>query len=153
MSDDELRRLVDCARLTDIRNVSVEGQVDIHGEINEDVGDEGELPLSIETAVAVRDDSQGLMVSFAASFDRGPTSSAPATHMKIAVAVFYELRDQDKENLSQDLLRGFAEKVALYQALPFLREAFITLAARLRVPAPVLPLMPQDMGPGDLAVD
>ena len=126
--------------------------MDIHGEINEDVGDEGELPLSIEITVAVRD-SQGLMVSFAASFDRGPASSAPTTHMKIAVAVFYELRDQDKENLSQDLLRGFAEKVALYQALPFLREAFITLAARLRVPAPVLPLMPQDMGPGDLAVD
>ena len=153
MSDDELHRLVDCARLTDIRNVSVEGQVDIHGEINEDVGDEGELPLSIEITVAVRDDSQGLMVSFAASFDRGPTSSAPTTHMKIAVAVFYELEGWGRENLSQDLLRGFAEKVALYQALPFLREAFITLAGRLRVPAPMLPLMPQSMGPGDLAVD
>lgn len=153
MSDDELRRLVDCARLTDIRNVSVEGQVDIHGEINEDVGDEGELPLSFETAVAVRDDAQGLMASFTATFDRGSTSSAPATHMKIAVAAFYELEGWGRENLSQDLLRGFAEKVALYQALPFLREAFITLAGRLRVPAPMLPLMPQSMGPGDLAVD
>jgi len=153
MSDDELRKLVNCVQLVDIRTVSVEGRIDISDGVSEDIDDEGELPLSFETAVAVRDDSQGLMVSFAASFDRGPTSSAPATHMKIAVAVFYELRDQDKENLSQDLLRGFAEKVALYQALPFLREAFITLAARLRVPAPVLPLMPQDMGPGGLEVD
>ena len=70
--------------------------------------------------------------------------------MKIEVAVIYELRGWDREDLSQDLLREFAEKVALYQALPFLREAFVTLAGRLRVPAPVLPLMPKDMGPGDL---
>lgn len=153
MSDDELRKLVNCVQLVDIRTVSVEGRIDISDGVSEDIDDEGELPLSFETAVAVRDDAQGLMASFTATFDRGSTSSAPATHMKIAVAVFYELEGWGRENLSQDLLRGFVEKVALYQALPFLREAFITLAGRLRVPAPMLPLMPQSMGPGDLAAD
>lgn len=153
MSDDELRKLVSCVHLVDIRTVSVEGRIDISGGVSEDTDDEGELPLSFETAVAVRDDAQGLMASFTATFDRRPTSSAPATHMKIAVAVFYELEGWGGENLSQDLLRGFAEKVALYQALPFFREAFITLAGRLRVPAPMLPLMPQSMGSGDLAAD
>lgn len=153
MSDDELRKLVNCVQLVDIRTVSVEGRIDTSDGVSEDIDDEGELPLSFETAVAVRDDAQGLMASFTATFDRGSTSSAPATHMKIAVAVFYEFEGWGRENLSQDLLRGFAEKVALYQALPFLREAFITLAGRLRVPAPMLPLMPQSMGPGDLAAD
>ena len=154
MSDDELRKLVNCVQLVDIRTVSVEGRIDISDGVSEDIDDEGELPLSFETAVAVRDDAQGLMASFTATFDRGSTSSAPATHMKIAVAVFYELEGWGRENLSQDLLRGFTEKVALHQALPFLREAFITLAGRLRVPAPVLPLMPQNgMGLGSLAKD
>ena len=154
MSDDELRKLVNCVQLVDIRTVSVEGRIDISGGVSEDIDDEGELPLSFETAVAVRDDAQGLMASFTATFDRGSTSSAPATHMKITAAVFYELRGWDREDLGQDLLRGFAEKVALHQALPFLREAFITLAGRLRVPAPVLPLMPQNgMGLGSLAKD
>ena len=91
MSDDELRKLVNCVQLVDIRTVSVEGRIDISDGVSEDIDDEGELPLSFETAVAVRDDAQGLMASFTATFDRGSTSSAPATHMKIAVAVFYEL--------------------------------------------------------------
>ena len=154
MSDDELRKLVNCVQLVDIRTVSVEGRIDINGGVSEGIDGEGEPPFSFETAVSVRDDTQGLMGSFTATFDRGPTSSAPATHMKINVAVFYGLRDWDREDLGQDLLRGFAEKVALHQALPFLREAFITLAGRLRVPAPVLPLMPQNgMGLGSLAKD
>ena len=90
MSDDELRKLVSCVRLVDIRTVSVEGRIDISGGVSEGIDDVGEVPLSFETAVAVRDDTQGLMASFTATFDRGPTSSAPATHMKITAAVFSE---------------------------------------------------------------
>ena len=150
MSGDKLRKLVSCVHLVDIRTMSIEGRIDLDAGISDGVDGEAELPLSLETAVSIRDDMQGLMASFAASLDRGSTSSVPATHMKIEVAVIYELRGWDREDLSQDLLREFAEKVALDQALPFLREAFVTLAGRLRVPAPVLPLMPKDMGPGDL---
>ena len=35
MSDDELRKLVNCVQLVDIRTVSVEGRIDISGGVSE----------------------------------------------------------------------------------------------------------------------
>lgn len=153
MSTNPLHALVAAVQLVDIRTASIEGTVDLRAGVKETGTDEVSTPVEIKSAVAVSDDANRLLASLSATIDRLATPSSPAVHMHVEIAALYELTGWRSEELDENLLSGFTYKAAAYQMLPFLREAFFGLAARLRVQAPILPLMPQDLGPAEFTED
>lgn len=150
VGSEAVKRLVDRARLMDVRALSLKGEGDLSAsDDTASTSSEEGLPVAFEASVGVRDDGRGLLATLACGL-RAPADGAPApVEMSVTMAAFYELSDWGPEPPSQDVLREFADKAAFYHLLPFVREGIVDLAARLRVPAPILPLHPRDLGPAE----
>lgn len=144
MSGDELKRLVSQARLHDVRFFKVEGSFDVE-TTSDAVNEPGQDPVQIGMQMATRRDSAGLIGTMTCEMSR------PGVHYSVEVAGLYDVVGWDDDAFSEEVIEAFGSRVVMFQLLPFAREAIADLATRLRLPVPILPLMPSDLGPGDLA--
>lgn len=146
------KELVELVVLEDVRFFKVEGNVS--GEMQEvsasaDQQERGrsEEDFELEMTVGERADDRGIVAFGDFSWRRGRASAS------VTVGALYEQMEGVTEEIeySEDSLREFADRVALYQMVPFAREGLLTTASRLRIePPPLLPLMPKTKGPDSL---
>lgn len=128
----DIFELVQSTQLKDVLCVLAEAGRVVEGEgLPEPQGGDASAKIDVN---AVQWGSR-IEVWFMASID------TPDAHLAAAYATIYE-RDSDEE-IPEPVQREFIERVAVMAAIPYLRETTQSLAARLRVPVPVLPVLRQ----------
>lgn len=142
MTTSEIRRLVDAVALADVRFFEVHGQVDLPTE-GTDQPDNTGFELTIQTGE--RADERGLIAILTSTWTQSPV------RLHVVVGGLYDVSKDLGIEYDDELLEEFGDRVARYQLLPFAREGVASLATRLRITPPLIPLVPQRDGPGDLA--
>lgn len=144
MTSEELKELVSASSIKDVRFFKIEAAFDVD-ELREESDDEvdGEA-VQFGVSMATRGDGAGLIATMTCEVQR------LGIRYFLEVAGLYDVDFWEEDRFSSETIEGFGTQVAMYQLLPFAREGIADLATRLRLPVPILPLMPQDMGPGKL---
>lgn len=135
MDGERLAGLIEAVELGDIRMFEVHGRV----KQAEGVGEDVDLDLSYDTTVVPSNDRFAVFIRATLDYEEA--------NLKATVAAVYTL-SEPREDLDDELLDEFSQRVAAFQLLPFVREAFMTTAARLQTAAPVLPVW--KFGPNDI---
>lgn len=124
-----VQELVEMFDLEDISFVEVHGTSE--GEpVSEE--DDGTVQFTLQYAHA--DEGDGALVRI------GATARRDETLLSVTVVARYSFNEAI-EPLESEILRQFVNEVAMYQVTPFLREGLLTTASRLRIPAPLLPIL------------
>lgn len=142
MTTSSIEHLAESLTLVDIRFFEIHGQVDLP-RADADGPDGPDLQLGIE--IGERADERGLIAILTSTWTQGPV------RLHVVVGGLYDVSAEDIE-YGEDLLQEFADRVGMFQLLPFAREGIASLATRLRITPPLIPLMHQlDGNPSDLA--
>lgn len=147
MTSAELQELVDASEITDVRFFKVEASFDV--DVMPDVADDEAASYTVEFGFRMtsRGDDAGIIASMTCEVTR------PGIRYFVEVAALYDVAGWKDDSYSTETVQEFGDRVGMYQLLPFAREGIADLATRLRLPVPILPLMPRDIGPGDLAAE
>lgn len=114
--------------LEDIRFFELSGEVELGANETSEPGE-----AQMEVSLSERTDAPGYLVLIKATMD------APPLRLSTSVAGLYKY--PEPFSLSEDDKVQFINRVAMIQLTPYIREGLATTAARLRVDAPLVPLV------------
>lgn len=149
MASEELQELTDLSQIVDVRFFRVEAKFDLEKAASgTDDRAEAEEDVNFLLTMNSRGDGRGLVAVLECT-----VLQQPALRYAVEVSGLYEVEGWEDGKYSEETVRAFGDRVAMFQLLPFVREGIADLATRLRLRVPILPLMPRDLGPADLVHD
>ena len=125
---EEANRLIGAAQLEDIVYFETSVKRNESAVASDDAA--GELP--VEVKVAQSESLDRLLVRISVEI------TSPAAIFRVDVGAQFLLAEAIE--VSPEVRTAFADNSAMGILMPYLRESLLSLAARLRVPAPLLPL-------------
>ena len=137
MTEQEVARaaaqLADSVQLEDVVFFELSGRRLEDQETTEpgDLGLSGEFPMEIK--IGQSDDLGRLIIRLVADV------SSPHARFRVDVGAQYRL--EEPAEVAPEVRIAFANQGPLATLIPFLRESLISTAARLKVPAPLVPLV------------
>ncbi len=123
--------LLSLTKLEDISFLELSGRAKQDATDNSD--SEENTPVDVPMRVQTRVGEEAFDVRLAVDLD------LPSAAITVDVAAKYSL--SEPSSIPEPVLKDFVERVAMGHLYPYAREGVAEIAAKLRIPAPVLPMI------------